>query len=149
MSSDADRFIERMGRYFEADGIPRIGGRLFGLLLLQEEPRSLDELADLLRVSKTSVSTNARLLDRWGLIRRVTRPGDRKDYYEAAPDQTRTLELRLRRVREMSDLLAEAAEVVPPERTGPAERIAQLRRFNDEALKQLEALLEGLQARTR
>src|SRR5690606_4824998 len=106
-----ETFVERMGRHFESEGIPRIGGRLYGFLLLRAEPCSLDALADELRVSKTSVSTNARMLEQWGMIVRVTRPGDRRDYYEAAPDQTRTLEIRLQKIRDMSVLLGEAAEV--------------------------------------
>jgi DNA-binding transcriptional regulator GbsR (MarR family) len=140
LNEEEQRFVERLGRHFEAEGVPRIGGRLFGFLLLQEEPRSLDEMAELLRVSKTSVSTNARLLDQWGLIQRVTRPGDRRDYYEAAPDQTRTLEFRLRHIREMGDLLTEAAHGFA-ERPRLQKRLAQMRRFNSEALTLLEELL--------
>src|SRR5690349_5908934 len=79
-------FIEQMGLSAETGGLPRIAGRLFGLLLLSPGPRSLDEIAAALGVSKGSVSTDARLLLRHGWLRRVSRPGDRRDYYEMAPD---------------------------------------------------------------
>ena len=59
-------FIERMGLALESDGLPRIAGRIFGLLLVSEDARSLDDLAAELRVSKGSVSTNARLLEQRG-----------------------------------------------------------------------------------
>ena len=147
MNEEEHRFVERMGRHFEEEGIPRIGGRLYGFLLLQEEPQSLDRMTEHLRVSKTSVSTNARLLDQWGLVQRVTRPGDRRDYYEAAPDQTRTLEFRLRHIREMGDLLADAAHGFE-DRPGLHARLAQMRRFNAEALTLLEQLLESWRAQT-
>src|SRR5215470_18994648 len=79
-------FIDRLGDAAEADGLSPIAGRLFALLMLAPEPQSLDELADTLGVSKASVSTDARrLLDR-GIVERITRTGDRRDYYELAPD---------------------------------------------------------------
>ncbi|HEX8429843.1 MAG TPA: MarR family transcriptional regulator [Longimicrobium sp.] len=82
---DGCEFIEIMGRYFDEGGNPRIAGRLFAFLLLSEEPRSLDELAEELQVSKASMSANARMLEVWGFAERITRPGDRRDYYRMAP----------------------------------------------------------------
>ena len=81
-----ERFIEEVGLAAEADGLPRIAGRLFGHLLLSPGPCTLDEIADALNVSKGSVSTDARLLLRHGWLRRTSRAGDCKDYYEMAPD---------------------------------------------------------------
>ncbi len=81
-----EKFIEEVGLAAEADGLPRIAGRLFGHLLLSPDPCTLDEIAEALSVSKGSVSTDARLLLRHGWLRRTSRAGDRKDYYEMAPD---------------------------------------------------------------
>jgi predicted transcriptional regulator len=81
-----DRFIEQMGLIMAADGLPRIGGRLVALLLITEEEVSLDDIARRLRVSKPSVSTNARLLEHRGVIEKVSRTADRRDYYRIADD---------------------------------------------------------------
>jgi len=86
MMAARERFIEEVGMAAEADGLPRIAGRLFGHLLLSPGPCTLDEIAEALNVSKGSVSTDARLLLRHGWLRRSSRAGDRKDYYEMAPD---------------------------------------------------------------
>lgn len=134
--------VERMGRHYEAEGLPRIGGRLYGFVLLQEVPCSLDELAEQLEVSKTSVSVNARLLEQVGLIERVTKPGDRKDYYRAAPDQTKTLALRLAGVEQMGALLRRALEVLPPGRPDARDRLEVMCRFNEEGFEVLSALLD-------
>jgi DNA-binding MarR family transcriptional regulator len=84
--TDRHSFIERMGLASESDGLSRIAGRLFGALLLESEPRSLDELAEMLDVSKASISTEARrLLDR-GVAERISKAGDRRDYYALTPD---------------------------------------------------------------
>jgi DNA-binding transcriptional regulator GbsR (MarR family) len=45
MDSRTVNFIERMGLALESDGLPRIAGRIFGLLLVSEDARSLDDLA--------------------------------------------------------------------------------------------------------
>lgn len=137
-----EEFVEKMGRHIEADGGARIGGRLFGFLLLQEEPRSLDELARELRVSKASVSTNARLLEQWGLAERVSKPGDRRDFYIAAPDQSRMLQLRLQRLREMNDLIREGCETLADDRPVARKRLEQMRRLSDEALDCFADLLQ-------
>lgn len=86
MNLQTAHFIERMGLALESDGLPRISGRIFGLLLVSEDARSLDDLAGELRVSKASVSTNARLLEQRGVLERVSHTGDRRDYYRVPPD---------------------------------------------------------------
>ena len=84
--TDHDAFIERMGLTAETDGLSRIAGRLFGALLLADEPRSLDALAEQLDVSKASVSTEARRLVERGVAERIGKTGDRRDYYALTPD---------------------------------------------------------------
>ena len=83
---DKHSFVERMGLTTESDGLSRIAGRLFGALLLADEPRSLDALADELDVSKASVSTEARRLVDRGVAERIGKTGDRRDYYALTPD---------------------------------------------------------------
>lgn len=142
-----ERFVEAMGRHLEAEGVPRIGGRLYGFLLLQQGAVSLDDLADQLAVSKTSVSTNARLLEQRGLIERETVPGDRRDYYRAADDQTRVLEIALERVRRMGDLLRDGGDAAGSRAVQG--RLRTMLRFNEDALARLEKLLSGWKHRGR
>jgi DNA-binding transcriptional regulator GbsR (MarR family) len=71
MEAQTAHFIERMGLALEADGLPRIAGRIFGLLLVSEDACSLDDLACDLKVSKASVSTNARMLEQRAVLERV------------------------------------------------------------------------------
>ena len=145
MNEQHQKLIERMGRYYEADGLPRIAGRLFGYLLLEDEARSLDEMAAALAVSKTSVSTNARLLEQTGLLERVTRPGDRKDYYQLAADQSRMIELKMQGMQEMQSILESAAAVADQSGADPSvrKRIRSMHRFNVEAYQVVTQLLES------
>ena len=114
MNSQTGNFVERMGVALESDGLPRIAGRIFGLVLVSEDARSLDDLAAELRVSKGSVSTNARLLEQRGLLERVCRPADRRDYYSVRPDLfIHTMAQRLTRWQRFHEAIRAARTSLP------------------------------------
>ncbi len=107
-SREHEWFVSEMGLTFEADGFTRIGGRLFGHLLLAERPLSLDEIAETLQVSKASVSTDARRLLEKGVVVRSGKPGDRRDYWEIAPDFFASLmQYRVERWRRLNMVVGE------------------------------------------
>ena len=102
-------FIEHIAILLEAEGMARVAGRLFGVLLVSAEPRSLDELAEQLGVSKASVSINIRFLEEKGAVERIGRQGDRRDYYRIADDMVeRMLEQRLAKVRRFREAIGHA-----------------------------------------
>jgi DNA-binding transcriptional regulator GbsR (MarR family) len=114
MNGPIAQFIERMGLALESDGMPRIAGRIFGLLLVSEDALSLDEIAADLGVSKASVSTNARLLEQRGVLERMGRPADRRDYYRVPPDLfTNTMAQRLARWERFHAAIAGARTSLP------------------------------------
>lgn len=114
MEAQTTRFADRMGQLFEIEGRPRIAGRIFGWLLVSDEPRSLDRIAGSLGVSKASASTNARLLAGMGIVERVGVPGDRHDFYRVAPDVfERTMAERLKRWQRFTEAVGEARRTVP------------------------------------
>jgi len=81
LSPELSRFIESMGMYFESYGIPRIGGRILGLLMVAHEPLSAENISSILKVSRASISTNFRVLLTSGLAEKVTFPADRATYF--------------------------------------------------------------------
>jgi DNA-binding transcriptional regulator GbsR (MarR family) len=75
-------FIEDMALFFERMGMPRMAGRILGVLLIADPPaQSITEIGEKLSASKSSVSIMARLLVENGLIERVASPIPRRDYY--------------------------------------------------------------------
>lgn len=79
-------FIEDIGLFFEQLGMPRVAGRILGVLLISDPPaQSITEIAERLNTSKSSVSIMARLLIENGLIERVAAPIPRRDYYRFKP----------------------------------------------------------------
>lgn len=87
MLDPRDTVVEGFGLYFERFSLPRILGRMYGLLLITHEPfLGLDQMAEQLGISKASSSTSARQLQAFTLIEKLSLPGDRRDYYRVAPD---------------------------------------------------------------
>jgi DNA-binding transcriptional regulator GbsR (MarR family) len=85
LNPDLWQFIENIARYYEGYGIPRIGGRMFALLLVMPTPLSAEQIAELLKASRSSVSTNVRGLVANGWVEKVTVLGDRTEYYRFSP----------------------------------------------------------------
>jgi biotin operon repressor len=86
LSPEIHRFIESFGGYFTQYGLPRIAGRLLGLMLVVDHPLTLDDMAAALGASRASISTNIRLLESVGFVDRVTVPKDRRDFYRCSSD---------------------------------------------------------------
>ncbi len=112
MHRSIEEFIERMGLLWESDGFTRIAGRIYALALVSPEPKSLDDIAETLKVSKASVSNDARMLHRLGLIERVSYPGDRRDYYQLTRDSIeRSIETRIQRLEAFQKVLGSAVDL--------------------------------------
>lgn len=72
-------FVEDIGLYFEQMGLPRMAGRVLGVLLIADPPvQSLNDLCGVLQASKSAISTAARLLIEMGLSERVPSPKPRE-----------------------------------------------------------------------
>jgi DNA-binding transcriptional regulator GbsR (MarR family) len=135
---DTSWFIEQLGRSAEADGLTRIAGRLFAALLMSEEPRCLDDLAADLGVSKASVSTDARRLLERGVVERRSVAGDRRDYYQLAPDFfTAVIRHRLERWGRSHRLVAEMEHAARGMAPVVRDRLAYLEDADRELLRRL------------
>ena len=87
MESALQSFSDRLGRFFEENGLPYMAGRVFGQLLISDPPeQTFDELVDELGASRSSVSVASRILVTLELIERVGVPGERRDRYRLRED---------------------------------------------------------------
>ena len=143
-----EEFVERVGRFFEADAAPRTSGRMIGLLLLAPGELSIDEIAERLRVSRASVSTNARQLEQWGIVERVSHTGDRRDYYQISPDiGERTLERALQGIGSMVRRLRQGQQTVAGRSQVVQDRFAGTISFHERAMDVVSDLLGQVRAR--
>lgn len=135
--------VERLGLHLAGEGLPLIAGRVTAYLLVSEGPRSLDEIAGALGVSRASVSTDARRLVDRGLLVRRSIPGDRRTYYAFAPDGFQTmLAARIRNLSTFCALLDEA-RTLPAARSSAdvRNRLSAWTEFHTTAIELLESLL--------
>ena len=136
-------FIEKFCVIAEQDGFPRIAGRIMGFLLLHEGPYTLDELADELQISKTSASTNARLLEQHGVIVRVVRTGDRRDFYRLAEHHwERMFDVVRKRMHRFQAVVDETMNALPTAETYARKRLLETQEFHTFMLEHIETRIE-------
>jgi DNA-binding transcriptional regulator GbsR (MarR family) len=78
------RFIEDIAALLVPWGVPPAAARLYGHLLLCPQPVGLDEITAGLKISKSSASVAARLLESYTLARRHREPGTKRVLYAVA-----------------------------------------------------------------
>jgi DNA-binding transcriptional regulator GbsR (MarR family) len=78
---DNETFIQDLAALLVPTGMPPIAARMYGHLLLSKDPVSLADLTRQLGVSKSSVSVGTRILERIGIVRRMTEAGSKRVRY--------------------------------------------------------------------
>jgi DNA-binding transcriptional regulator GbsR (MarR family) len=150
LSAEAQTFVESMGVYFERYALPRIGGRLLGLLLVADRSLSLDDLASILRVSRASVSTNMRLILAIGSAKLVTRPGDRRDYYQITHDAwERSILIDMDGIQSLRRLAEHGLEAIATSENTAREHLDDLIEFCELVLEERQTTLERWRALQR
>lgn len=111
-------------------------------MLAEPGPLSFSELAERLQVSRASISTNTRLLEGFGIVERITKPGDRQDYFQLLPETwlgvlKRHITNQIRRRQIIEDLLQNEDSLAPK----AAERVRELMHFTNAAIDSAENLI--------
>lgn len=126
LSPAIQRFILHWGDMGETWGVNRSVSQIHALLYMSAKAMTAEDVAELLGIARSNVSTSLRELMSWGLIRRVPVLGDRRDHFEAESDMlemVRRIALG-RKARELDPALAvlracmaeaEGDKSVPPE----------------------------------
>ena len=79
-------FVSGWGALGSRWGVNKTMAMIHALLLVSDEPLSTDEVMAELGISRGNASTNLRELVSWGLIHKVVRVGERREYFEAHKD---------------------------------------------------------------
>ncbi|MFZ1693694.1 MAG: MarR family transcriptional regulator, partial [Flavobacteriales bacterium] len=101
-----DKFIEAWGAFGSAWGINRSMAQVHALLLISHEPLSTEDVMEQLNISRGNANMNLRALIDWSLVRRVLKPGERREFFEAEKDvwKVATHITRERKKRELEPL---------------------------------------------
>ena len=82
----AERFVLHWGDMGGQWGVNRSISQIHALLYLSERPRTAEDIAAVLGLARSNVSTSIKQLMAWNLIRRVPIKGDRREHFEAETD---------------------------------------------------------------
>lgn len=145
-------FIEEVGLMFELVGLPRMSGRIFGSLLISDPPHQTHgELAETLQASKGSISTMTRMLIQFGLIDRISLPGDRRDYFQIKPhawsQMTKQRMAQITAFRQLAERGLQLMATAPPPLTQRLQEMHDIHAFLERELPLLDQRWEQEQAK--
>jgi DNA-binding transcriptional regulator GbsR (MarR family) len=102
-----EKFIAAWGAIGTQWGINRTMAQIHALLLISEKSLSAEEIMSKLNISRGNVNMNVRDLMSWGLVHKVLKFGERKEFFTAEKDiyKTAIQILRERRKRELVPIL--------------------------------------------
>jgi DNA-binding transcriptional regulator GbsR (MarR family) len=109
-------FLQTWGTFGSKWGINKAMAQIHALLLIAPEPLCTDDIMEELHISRGNVNMNVRNLLDWGLVSKVHKEGERKEYFEAEKDIWKvisvvTAERRKREIEPVINLLQEAQHV--------------------------------------
>jgi len=83
--SELRAYVDETGLLMEAGGLPRTAGQILGWMLVCEpEQQSLNNLTEVLGISKATASSITRFLVQVGFLERTVGAADRRDYYRVS-----------------------------------------------------------------
>lgn len=136
LSSDQMVFLDEIVTLLAQWNIPANAARVYGYLLMCNEPASLDEISDDLTISKSNASGAAKMLEQWGHARRTRNHTTKRIYYEINDDYGVPFSNRLRMLEEESVLLRNYKNRVATGRA--AERLEELASYCEDMSQALE-----------
>src|SRR5213595_3872312 len=103
-----DQFVDLWDTMSSLWGISPTMARIHGLLYITGASLSMDDIMARLGISRGNVSMNLSKLVEWGLVRRVHKRGDRREYYQSLSDvwEMFTLVASQRKRREIDPILS-------------------------------------------
>jgi len=113
----AERLVaDAIGQLIEFWGFRAVMGRCWAWLYLSEDPLPAKALCEGLEISTGAASMALGELERWGVVRRLRLPGDRRDYFEAETDVWKMVsrvyrERELVQIEKALEMLTQAAEL--------------------------------------
>ncbi len=131
------KYILHWGEMGTRWGVNRTVSQIHALLYLSPAPLTAEDIAQLLSVARSNVSTSIKELQSWGLVALVPTLGDRRDFFTARGDTWEMLmtiieERKKREIEPTLTLLRQCVLELDEDRETPAEvksRIEQMLNF--------------------
>jgi DNA-binding transcriptional regulator GbsR (MarR family) len=86
LSEAKQQFILNWGVLGTQWGINRTMAQIHALLLVSTDPMSADDIMRELQISRGNTNMNVRELMDWGIVEKILKPGERKEFFTAEKD---------------------------------------------------------------
>src|SRR5882724_10444737 len=86
LRTSQDLFIRRWGEMGQTWGINRTMAEIHALAYITGQPQCTDDVMERLNISRGNASMSLRALCDWGIIRRLHKRGERREYFESLGD---------------------------------------------------------------
>ena len=140
MTKDEHHFIDHVATLLVPWGMPQTIGRVYGYLLLQTEPVSLDQIVDELELSKSTASVSARQLVDSKLAKRHAVRSSKRILFSATDKYDELYAAHCALLGEIGMVMKKAADEVA---TGIASRrLRDMSRFLIQIRKTIEGVLQ-------
>lgn len=152
-----ERVLQEWAELATAWGVSPVLGRIHGLLILNGQPMTAEEICERLQISRASASVQLNAILDWGLARRLFVPGDRRQYYQGDQDHWNWFRRAAigRKRREFDPVVDRIGEALvasrsaadnDPELIGLSDRLASLHQFVSELFRGVGLVLEEEEA---
>ncbi|WP_106815725.1 GbsR/MarR family transcriptional regulator [Microbacterium timonense] len=138
----AERFADSLADLLATWHLPRATGKVYAVLLLDEQATTLQSLRERTGLSTGQVSTSIRELTSWGLAHTWTGEGTRRIYVEATSGLEVLLEASHRRARLFIDALRAGEDLLSPA-SAARERLSDIVTLFDGYVDAGEQILAG------
>lgn len=133
------QLIQAWGNLGYSWGLNKTMAQIHALLMISPKPLSTEEIMDELSISRGNANMNIRALLDWGIISRISVPGERKEYFKSEKDiwalaRQVAKERRKRELEPIIKVLKEVNEV-------PSDSSEQTREFK-KVVKELKGFAE-------
>lgn len=139
MTDEEQYFVDHVATLLAPWGMPQTTGRVYGYLLLQTEPVSLDQIVEALELSKSTASVSARQLVDSKLTKRHGVRSSKRILFSASDKYDELYAAHCALLGEIGALMKNAADEVA---TGSASRrLRNMSRFLIQIRKTIEGVL--------
>ena len=136
------KFIESWGKLGTYWGINRTMAQIHALLLISPEPVCAETVMQNLHISRGNANMNLRALLDWGLVHKVLKPGERKEFFEAEKEMWKIFRqvIHHRRKKELDPMMQVLEDISTVKAECPASEefcnvVQDLKNFSKKALQ--------------
>lgn len=142
-----DLFIRRWGEMGQTWGINRTMAEIHAFLYITAQSQCTDDVMERLNISRGNASMSLRALCDWGIIRRLHKRGERREYFESLSDVWEIFSIIAaeRKRREMDPVLEtikQCQKMLDETSLGKAAAKQEVVRLTRERLEHMEGFME-------